>query len=276
MFEYTKDLGIDLSNMPEPFGREEVQTEALTPYPRLCAHRGFNAVAPENTIPAFSAAVALGAEEIEFDLWATKDRVLVSCHDGTLERVSDGEGQIYEHTYEELLTLDFGVKHGEKFKGLKIPTFEDILKKFACRVIMNIHVKVWDHTDFGMLEEIVSLIRKYGCEKYCYFMSRNDEMLKRAKEYEPSIHICVGAGKAPWQIVDRAIAIGADKVQLFKPNFNQEMIDKAHAHGIRCNVFWSDEPDEARSFFEMGIDTILTNDYLTVYNAVKDDFLSKK
>ena len=61
------------------------------------------------------AAVALGAEEIEFDIWSTKDKVLVSCHDDTLDRVSDGSGKIYEHTYAELLRLDFGVKHGEKF-----------------------------------------------------------------------------------------------------------------------------------------------------------------
>ena len=101
------------------------------PYPRTCAHRGFNTVAPENSMPAFGAAVALGAEEIEFDIWSTSDGVLVSCHDSTLERVSDGEGKIYERTYEELLKLDFGAKSGEKFRGLKIATFEDILKKFA-------------------------------------------------------------------------------------------------------------------------------------------------
>ena len=71
-------------------------------------------------------------------------------------------------------------------------------------------------------------------------------------------------------IVDRAIALGAYKVQLFKPYFNQASIDKAHAHGILCNVFWADDPAEARRYLEMGIDTVLTNDYLAVYNAVKD------
>ena len=50
----------------------------------------------------------------------------------------------------------------------------------------------------------------------------------------------------------------------FKPYFNQEMIDRAHANGIFCNVFWSDDPTEAAKFFDMGIDTILTNNYLTV------------
>lgn len=253
-------------------GASVVRFDSVMKYPRLCAHRGFNTIAPENSMPAFGAAVALGAQEIEFDLWSTKDRVLVSSHDSTLERVSDGNGKIYEHTYEELLSLDFGINHGEKFKGLRIPTFEDILKKFAGRVIMNIHVKIWDmNFDDPMIEEIVALIRKYDCEKHIYFMTTNDEIIKRVKEYAPDLGVCVGwnGNKDPMSIVDRAIALGAYKVQLFKPYFNKESVEKAHAHGILCNVFYADDPDEARSYFEMGIDTVLTNDYLAIYNATE-------
>ena len=254
-----------------------IPSDNVLKYPRLCAHRGFNTAAPENSMPAFGMAVALDAEEIEFDLWSTKDGVLVSCHDSTLERVSDGNGKIYEQTYEELLGLDFGVKYNEKFKGLRIPTFEEILQKFACRVIMNIHVKIWDFNfENPMIEEIVALVRKYGCENHIYFMTTNDDIIRRVMKYAPNLKICVGwdGNKDPMSIVDRAIALGAYKVQLFKPYFNQESIDKAHANGILCNVFWADEPDEARKYFEMGIDTVLTNDYLTVYNATKKDFLN--
>ncbi len=252
-------------------GASVVCFDHVMPYPRICAHRGFNTVAPENSMPAFGAAVALGAEEIEFDLWSTKDGVLVSCHDSTLDRVSDGTGKIYEHTYEELLQLDFGVKHGEKFKGLKIPTFEEILQKFAGRVIMNIHVKIWDRNDEdSKMEEIVALIRKYDCVKHVYFMTSGDEMIARVKEYAPDICVCVGHSKErPWEIVERAIELGAQKVQLFKPYFNQETVDKAHANGIICNVFYADDPEEAIAYRKMGIDTILTNDYLAVSNALK-------
>ncbi len=256
-------------------GASVIRDDTRLPYPRLCAHRGFNTTAPENSMPAFGSAVALGAEEIEFDLWSTSDGVIVSCHDATLERVSDGKGFIYEHTYEELLTLDFGAKHGEKFKGLKIPTFEEILQKFAGRVIMNIHVKIWDRNfENPMIEEIVALIRKYDCEKHVYFMTTSDEIIKRVMEYAPDIACCVGwdGNEDPMSIVDRAIALGAKKVQLFKPRFNKESIEKAHAHGIICNVFYADEPEEACRYLEMGIDTILTNDYLNIKNATKKYF----
>ena len=176
-----------------------------------------------------------------------------------------------------MLKFDFGVKHGEKFKGLRICTFEEILKRFASRTIFNIHVKIWDkETEDDKLEEIAGLIRKYDCERHCYFMSSNYNMLKKAKEKYPLIGVCVGAGGEPWKIVDRAIEIGAEKVQLYKPYFNQEMIDKAHANGIKCNVFWSDDPKEANEFLDMGIDCILTNDYLNIYNAVENRLAKNK
>ncbi|MBO5270604.1 MAG: hypothetical protein J6B77_07450 [Clostridia bacterium] len=254
-------------------GASVVRFDGVMPYPRLCAHRGFNTVAPENSMPAFGAAVALGAEEIEFDLWATKDRVLVSCHDSTLDRVSDGSGKIYDHTYAELLQLDFGQKHGEKFAGLRIPTFEEILQKFAGRVIMNIHVKIWDkNSEDPMIEEIVALIRKYDCEQHIYFMTTSDAIIRRVQAYAPDLRVCVGwdGNKDPMSMVDRAIALGAYKIQLFRPYFNEETVRRAHENGILCNVFWADTPEDARRYLEMGIDTVLTNDYLAIYNAVKD------
>ncbi|MBR6789586.1 MAG: hypothetical protein IKM31_01815, partial [Oscillospiraceae bacterium] len=249
-----------------------VRHDDVMEYPRICAHRGFSTVAPENSMPAFGAAVALGAEEIEFDLWPTADGVIVSTHDDRLERVSDGEGFVYEKTFAELSKLDFGVKFGEKFKGLRVLTFEEILKKFACHTVMNIHLKTvnnkvrWKDED---LLTVISLIRKYDCEKYIYFMSGNDFLLEQIHELAPGLKRCVGGGDAPREMVERAIRMGCEKIQLFKPHFDQAMIDRAHEHGIICNVFWSDDPVEAKAFLDMGIDVILTNDYLAVSQILK-------
>lgn len=256
-----------------PAGSAIVKPDSIMPYPRMCAHRGFNTIAPENSMPAFGAAIAMGAEEIEFDLWATKDREIVSIHDDSLERVSDGTGKVYEHTYEELLKYDFGIKYGEKFKGMRILKFEDILKKFACHTIMNIHIKTVDFEceyDVDTFKKIVALIDKYDCRNYVYFMCGNMNVLKLAKEIAPDICRCCGGGSSPWDIVDRAIQYDCKKVQLCKPCFNQEMIDKAHKNGIICNVFWSDEIDETKDFLNMGIDTILTNDYNIISQCINE------
>jgi glycerophosphoryl diester phosphodiesterase len=214
----------------------------------------------------------MGADEIEFDIWPTKDGAIVSCHDATLERVSNGTGKIYEHTLDELLELDFGVKFGETFKELRIPTFEDILKKLGGQTIMNVHVKpLGEHYDPQIMKKIVDLVRKYDCARHVYFMIEKDDDVALFKSYAPEIAICLGHDwTRPWDLVDRAIKVGADKVQFFCEYINKEMIDKAHANGIICNYFYCDTVEKANYFLDMGIDTILTNDYQRIYNAVSD------
>ncbi len=262
--------------MYRPSGSAIVNYDEWMEYPRVCAHRGFSVAAPENSMPAFGSAVALGAEEFEFDIWFTKDGVPVSVHDLSMERLSDGNGIVTQMTYDELLKYDFGAHHAEHYKGLKVVKVEDIFRKFAGQAIMNVHLKTpddWSEVcpyDDEKLLQIINLIHKYDCERHAYIMCSSNPAIRRIKELAPQIRICCGAGEFPMEIVDRAIALGCEKVQLFKPYFNQEMIDKAHAHGIICNVFFADEVDEAIRYLEMGIDTILTNNYLTVANAVKE------
>ena len=259
-------------------GASVVAFDKYMPYPRLCAHRGFNAVAPENSMPAFGAAVAMGAQEIEFDIWATSDGELVSLHDAIFDRVSDGKGAIWDRDLAYFKNCDFGSVYSEKFKGLKGATFEDILKKFAGRVVMNIHVKIWDMMRISTnpnidprLEQIAALIKKYDCEKHVYFMSTNTEMLCKLRELLPYAGYCQGAGEGNEKMVEKAIENGFDKVQFVKDSpYSKELIDKCHKNGIRCNMFWSDDPEEARTFYEMGIDCVLTNDYQLVYDGVKD------
>jgi len=150
---------------------------------------------------------------------------------------------------------------------MKIPTFEEILKKFACHCVMNIHLKtIGEKPEY--LDKVVKLIKKYDCEKYVYFMSGDDNLLERLQREYPEIMRCCGAGQDKWGMVERAIKYGCCKIQLFKPYFNQEMIDKAHANGIICNVFWSDDKEETERFLDMGIDVILTNDYHRISEVV--------
>ena len=234
---------------------------------RLCAHRGFSAVAPENTLPAFGSAVALGAAEIELDLWWTKDGEIVSVHDATLERVSDGSGKVTDLTLKELEALDFGSKRGKSFKGLKIARFEDILKKFSCHTIMNIHLKGYGDEPWNAeyLKKVIGLVRVYDAENHVYFMTENTALHEQLAALAPDIPRCMGHHfKYPEQIVERAIAYGCKAVQLFKPYFDKSTIDKAKAAGLRINVYYANAPEEAAKYFEMGVDTVLTDEYLSV------------
>ena len=101
-------------------------------------------------------------------------------------------------------------------------------------------------------------------------MTNNDEIIKRVMEYAPELKCCIGwnGNKEPLSMVDRAVKLGVKKIQLYKPYFNQETVDKAHENGIICNVFKSDDPEETKKLLNMGIDTILTNDYNLISQVV--------
>ena len=272
-------------------GPDCVQDDKTMPYPRLCAHRGFSVIAPENTIVALSSAVALDADEVEFDLWMTKDGTIVSNHDPTLSRTSNGSGYIYEHTYEELSKLDFGYKFSEGLKGLPILTFETILKKLSCKTIMNVHLKTIDDTSNvpnEFLDNVVALIDKYYARKYLYLMITNDKLIEYARKTYPDISVCVGANWHPSPdvdtMIDRAIKYNCQKIQIFIPHYDKigvklidlrEKVKRAHDNGILVNLFYADTIENAQIALDIGVDCILTNNYLEIYNSVKDRLARK-
>ena len=258
-----------------PSGSMTVLPERKSPYPRVCAHRGFPAVAPENTLPSFGAAIALGAQEIEMDVRFSKDGVPFVCHDDRLDRISNGSGLINEMNYDEIRKLDAGSHFSEHFAGTQIPTFEEVLAKFARHAVINLHIKpAGDTYPLWQFKKIVSLLKTYDQMEHVYLMA-TPEIMKIALDAAPEIPRCMAAFPEPLEIVERAIEWKCSKVQLFKPHFTQQMIDKAHDNGILCNMFWSDDPNEALGFFEMGIDTILTNNYLAVSQA-RDKFAAER
>lgn len=254
-------------------GYYAVKGDKEAPYPRICAHRGFKTIAPENSLPAFGAAIALGAPEIEMDIRFTSDGVPVVAHDSALERVSNGEGVIEEHTLAQLKNLDFGGKFHRSFASLPVLLFEEVLERFARQAIINLHLKT-DESGGGnypedKMKKLIDLLEKYDACNHVYWMGCT-AVMRSALKLAPEIPRCMGAFPDPWKIVDRAIEYECAKAQLFTPYYNEEMIEKAHKNGIKCNFFFTDDPEEAVKLLAMGIDTILTNDYWPIANRCRE------
>ncbi len=100
--------------------------------PLLVAHRGFSSVRPENTHSAFHAAVDAGFDGYEFDLHTTKDGEWVVIHDDTVDKMTDGTGNVEDFTLEEIfkLTIDAGngIKHLENLvERPTLPTLDEAL-----------------------------------------------------------------------------------------------------------------------------------------------------
>lgn len=94
-------------------------------------HRGYNDVAPENTLPAFILSKKCGFNYVETDISFTSDGIPVLLHDATINRTSNGTGAVSSYTYEQLLEFDFGSWKSSEYTGTKIPTLEEFL--ILCR-----------------------------------------------------------------------------------------------------------------------------------------------
>ena len=240
-------------------------------YPRVVAHRGLSGVCPENTLPAFAAAVALGAEEIELDLWASRDGELVVCHDAELDRTSNGHGLIRDTDWADILKLDAGAWHGPGWAGVPFCRLEDVFELCGGRIVMNIHVKE-PGTDGLVVRRTRDLAAKHGLLNDIYIAGEKD-VLECAARVAPEVaRCCLEAAGNGTAMLDCAIAYGCARVQFWNPSFTPDDIARAHASGIVCNLFFGDRPDtpeEAVRLCRMGLDAILTNWANTVLPAVR-------
>jgi glycerophosphoryl diester phosphodiesterase len=96
------------------------------PYPRIIAHRGGGAMAPENTLASMKRGVALGFKGVEFDVKLAKDAAPFLLHDDTLDRTSNGSGPANALTGAELAKLDAGSWYSAEYAGEPVPRFDDV------------------------------------------------------------------------------------------------------------------------------------------------------
>ena len=135
-------------------------------------HRGMDLIAPENTMPAFKLAVLNGFKYIETDIALTADNIPVLLHDTSINRTArnaDGTAlsntvYIYDITYEQALTYDFGIFKGSEFAGTKIPTLDEFL--VFCRntgVHPYLELKYDSHySQTTLLSNVMKAIKKCG------------------------------------------------------------------------------------------------------------------
>lgn len=222
---------------------------------KFCAHRGVSALMPENTLPAFAAAVALGADEIEFDVRLTKDGQMIVSHDNTLERISDGCGKLKDFTLEELRRLNIGGKH-----GWTVPfcTPEEVFALLANRVVFNIHLK--EHGEDGILiRRLVELVEKYDAHENVYFAASPGE-LEWMQRLAPEIpRTAIQLPRDEMGIWDMAEKYDCSRVQFWLGMFDEELIRRLHDRGVLCNLYFADTAEDYQTYFDMGIDTLLTN-----------------
>lgn len=222
---------------------------------RICAHRGLSALCPENTLPAFAAALALGADEIELDVRYTLDRQLVISHDDNLSRISDGSGLLREHTLDQLRTVNIGVKHGWT---LSFSTPEELFTLLGDRIIYNLHVKE-SGEDGALIRDLTECIHRHKLSDHCYFAASPDQ-LEWMQSIAPEISRCaIQLPGDPISIEEMAEKYSCSRVQFWLGMYDCGTIERLHARGVSLNLFYADTIEDMRLQAELGIDTLLTN-----------------
>lgn len=135
----------------------------------VAAHRGDSTSFPENTIEAFKAALEANVDQIETDVRCTKDGVLVLIHDETVDRTTNGTGKVSSFTLKQIKSLDAGSFKGEQFKGLKVPTLEELMEliKDHPTITLDIELKVYptegnEQYAYKVCDMTLEMIENYG------------------------------------------------------------------------------------------------------------------
>jgi glycerophosphoryl diester phosphodiesterase len=228
----------------------------------LIAHRGWNRFFPENSLPAFAAAVAAGADEIEFDVHVSKDQVPFICHDRTTTRVSNLEGDCAAFTMSELRHALIRLPSGEHIQGLGFPTLLETLQLFGNQIGMNIHVKTTGEDDI-VLRQLNAYVEEHNLEGI--YIAGDHKVLTAATRICPDIPRCCLAGDGDGAaLLENALKFNCQRLQFRAKRYQQIDVDGALAHGLITNLFYADDPEEAEQAITSGILGLLTNDIGTI------------
>lgn len=222
----------------------------------IYAHRGASAYAPENTREAFKKAIELKANGIELDLQKTKDGKIVIFHDNYIDKKSNGTGKIEEHTYQELLELDFGSWFDNKYQNEKIVLFEDFARNYLDKdLTFAIELKV-----LGIEKEALDIINRYKVHNNIYITSFLYDALANVKRIDSNI-------KLSWLIKDRISKENIEKI--LKINgaqicpkaslVSKEDIEIANNNGLGVRLWGIDNEEIMKKVYKLNIEGMTVN-----------------
>jgi glycerophosphoryl diester phosphodiesterase len=232
------------------------------------AHRGASAHAPENTMFAFRSAEEFGADGIEIDVRLSADGVPVVIHDATVDRTTDGHGEVACLRLDQLRTLDAGTWFNPDCAGARIPTFSEVLDTFGGRLLLNIELKQVAWRDMGLERAVVELIRLHGLEPdggseadilissfnpgVLHRVARLASRIPRGLIYSPAQPLSSVRGRLVWLSPHPVLHPRHDQV-------DAEYVAQAHQRGYRVNTWTVDDPSEMHRLLSLGVDGITSN-----------------
>jgi len=261
---------------------------------QVIAHRGASGHAPESTLPAYELAHEWGVDYLELDAQLTADGEVVIFHDNTLERTSNGEGHIHEHTLAELKALDTGSwfneanpeQASEDFVGLPMLTLEELFDHFGHTTRYYIETKS-PHLNPGLEAALVERLEAYDLvqEGRVLVQSFAQESLLKIQALNPEIPLVQllwyspgegeGSPMVEWndttpgpaqmrasdfqRIAEYAVGIGTNAQRDGQDVIDADFIRLAQQNGLPVHVYTINERPEMERLMRMGVNGLFTD-----------------
>lgn len=228
----------------------------------LVAHRGYRAVAPENTTAAFEEAGKAGFWGAECDVYRTADGVWIVSHDTNSYRMMDKTVNIEKKNYDELMThkVDNG-SNIENYPDLSYCSLEDYLK--ICKeynMVAVIELKGKNNTEH--YDEIIDLVNQYGVE--AVYISFHFENMQKIRELTdaPVYFLTSEISDEDIELAKSLENCGIDFDGRKEENFEKGMIKKCIDEGLAVGAWTIDDTALLDKLVENGV-TLITTDNIT-------------
>jgi glycerophosphoryl diester phosphodiesterase len=244
--------------------------------PLILGHRGASALAPENTLAAFSLAMNDGADGIEFDVRLSRDQAPVVIHDATLKRTAGIDQRVSELTVAELQEIDVGRWFERKkratatFINEKLPTLSQVFDLFSgSRGLLYVEMKCEPEEGPALASAVVRLTRAAQLAERVVVESfdlnaiaevkRLDAGIRTAALFEPRLSRPLSTLRK-LKMVEAALDIEADEIALHHTLASARVVEKAKRAGLEVVLWTVDDPRWIRRARKLGIKALIAND----------------
>ena len=250
--------------------------------PLILGHRGASAVAPENTLAAFSRAILDGADGIEFDVRLSRDGAPVVIHDASLRRTAGIDSQVGDLTSEQLQTIDVGswfkrALTGNRgsypepsYAGETIPTLAQVFDLFNSNN-GYLYVEMKSDSDEGadLAAAVVRSVREADIAPRVVVESfdltaiteikRIDSGIRTAALFEPRLSRPISTVRR-LKMVDLALNTGAEEIAIHYTLAGASVVEKAQERGLETVVWTVDDPGWINRARRLGVKALISND----------------
>ncbi len=225
----------------------------------VCAHRGFSARYPENTMASFRAAAIAGADMIELDVRYTKDGVAIVSHDRRVNRCTNGKGRIVDYKLKELQKLDAGSWFHPDFDKEYIPTLEEVLRFCKNKMAVNIEIKALDSSGAVGVMNVVS---QTGMQSHVIVSSFDTSILSQFREYDSDVLLALlydRRGTDGQEVVGWVEKLQLNAVHAYHWIMRNHLLERICDHEIPFQIYTVNRVNAMKRFLQRGAAGIITN-----------------